>query len=89
MKINSNFTIRNIAGTWVALPLGEATIDFTGMITLNESGVLLWRALEEGATEDELVERLLAEYDGVTDEMAREDVQSFVKKLSDAGCIEK
>lgn len=87
MKINNNFSLRNIAGSWVALPLGNAVIDFTGMLTLNESGVLLWRRLEAGATRDELVETLMAEYE-VSLDLARADVDAFVEKLSGVGCIE-
>lgn len=87
MKIKSDFTIRNIAGTWVALPLGEAVIDFTGMLTLNESGLLLWHTLENGATSEELVQALLKEYE-VSAEQAASDVAAFIAKLEAAGCIE-
>ena len=88
MKISSNFALRNIAGNWVALPLGtNNVVDFTGMLTLNESGLLLWRALESGATEGELCAALLNEYD-VTEEQAMADVAAFIEKLRDIGCIE-
>ena len=86
MKINSNFVLRSIAGTWVALPIGEAVVDFRGMLTLNESGVILWRKLEGGATREELVDTLLAEYD-VSRDVAEADVDAFIKRLTDAGCI--
>ena len=86
MKINSNFVLRSIAGTWVALPIGEAVVDFRGMLTLNESGVILWRRLEGGATREELVDTLLAEYD-VSRDVAEADVDAFIKRLTDAGCI--
>jgi hypothetical protein len=87
MKIRSDFALRSIAGTWVALPLGEATVDFTGMLTLNETGVMLWRMLENGCTKEEMTAALLDEYEVARDE-AEADVDAFVKKLSDAGCID-
>lgn len=87
MRIKSNFALRSIAGTWVALPLGDATIDFTGMLTLNESGVMLWRMLEEGCTREEMAEALLKEYEVEQDE-ALTDVDAFINKLNDAGCID-
>ena len=87
MKIKSTFALRNIAGNWVALPLGAATLDFNGMLTLNESGVLLWRKLEDGCTKAELIETLLSEYEVTRDE-AEADVYSFISKLENAGCIE-
>ena len=86
MKINSNFVLRSIADNWIALPVGEAVVDFRGMLTLNESGVILWRKLEGGATREELVDTLLSEYD-VSRDMAESDVDAFIKRLTDAGCI--
>lgn len=87
MKIKSNFTLRNIADTWVALPLGETAVDFTGMLTLNESGVMLWRLLEGGSTREEMANALLREYE-VSYEEALSDVDAFIARLNDAGCIE-
>ena len=86
MKINSNFVLRSIAGNWVALPIGEAVVDFRGMLTLNESGLILWRKLEGGASREELIDTLLAEYD-VTPDVAEGDVDAFIKRLTEAGCI--
>ena len=88
MKIKNDFTLRNIAGNWVALPLGDAVVDFTGMITLNESGVLLWRALEKGACREELISALLSEYE-VSEERAASDADAFIDRLRSAGCLEE
>ena len=88
MKINENFVLRQLADTWVVLPLADKTIDFNGMITLNESGVLLWNALEQGADMDMLVKLLTSEYD-VPDAQARTDVAEFVEKLRSSGCLEQ
>ena len=43
MKINENFVLRQVVDTYVVLPIGQATVDFNGMVTLNESGAFLWR----------------------------------------------
>lgn len=88
MKINENFVLRQLADTWVVLPLAEKTIDFNGMITLNESGVLLWNALEQGADMEDLVKTLRSEYI-VSEEQAWEDAAAFVRKLDSVGCLIK
>lgn len=87
MKLKKNFVLRQVAGTWVVLPLGAETVNFSGMLQLNESGAMLWRVLEEGGSQDALVEALLGEYD-VTREQAEADVQEFLAKLDQAGCIQ-
>ena len=87
MKIKSDFTLRSIAGNWVAIPLGDAAVDFTGMLTLNESGVMLWNLLESECSRDEMIGALLGEYEVSVDEAAA-DVDAFIAKLTSAGCID-
>lgn len=87
MKIKENFVLRQVADTWVVLPLGAATLNFDGMLTLNQSGVLLWQALEKGCTEAELTEVLLEEYD-VSREEAAADVRQFLDTLIQSGCLD-
>lgn len=88
MRINENFVLRQVVDTWVVLPLADETVDFNGMITLNESGVLLWNTLEKGADIDALVDALLSEYD-VPAQQARADAEEFVEKLRSVGCIDE
>ena len=87
MKINENFVLRQIADTWVVLPLGDTTLDFNGMMTLNETGSLLWTLLERGCEASDLVDALLDEYD-VTREQAEADVEEFLNKLRNIDCLE-
>ena len=87
MKIKANFVLRQIASVWVVLPLGNAALDFREMLTLNESGVLLWRLMKEGCDREDLVTALLTEYD-VSRSVAEADADEFVEKLRSAGCLE-
>ena len=88
MKVKSNFALKKIAGTWVVLPLKEQTLDFTGMLTLNESGCMLWQLLMSGCTRAELAQALVNEYEVSYDE-ALADVNEYVEKLTLAGCIDE
>ena len=87
MKIKNEFVLREVAGSFVVLATANATMDFEGMISLNESGALLWRTLENGADEDALVKAIIEEYE-VEPKIAQADVKAFIEKLTDAGCIE-
>lgn len=88
MKLNRKFILRQVVGKWLVLPLGEATLDFNGMLTLNESGVLLWNALERDCDREALIEVLTNEYD-VSRETALADVDEFLDKLAEIGCVTK
>jgi hypothetical protein len=87
MRIKKNFALRQVAGTWVVLPLSEATIDFTGMLTLNDTGIALWNMLESDTTREDMAKALTEEYD-VTYDQALADIDEFVARLDAAGCIE-
>lgn len=88
MKLKDNLILRQVADTWVILPLTKDSLDFNGMLTLNESGALLWKVLERGADSNMLADALLAEY-AVSREEAAADVDSFLRKLAEAGCLEQ
>ena len=83
MKIDKDFTIQKVGVSFVAVPVGETSKTFHGMIRLNETGAFLWNKMTEAdQTEDSLVAALLEEYD-VDEATARSDVQKLVTALKD------
>lgn len=88
MKIKADFELKEIAGSYVVFPMGETAMDFNGMITLNETGAFLWNKLLDGADKQVLCDALCAEYN-IDAATATEDVEAYLKKLTDIGCIEE
>ena len=88
MKTRENFVLRQVAKTWVVLPVGQSASSFNGMLTLNSSGALLWKTLEQGASRETLVDVLTDNFT-VSREVALADVDAFLAKLLDADCIEE
>lgn len=88
MKLKEKLVLRQVAGTWVVLPMGKDVINFDGMLNLNDTGVLLWKKLECGAEKQELIEALMEKYD-VSEEQASADIEEFIEKLFKAGCLEE
>jgi hypothetical protein len=87
MKLKENFALRPVANTWVVLPLGAESVNFNGMMTLNETGALLWKTLEKGGDREAMADALLAEY--IVDRaQALADVDDFLAKLQEIGCLE-
>ena len=88
MKIKDGFVLRKVAGSFVVLPLASSGADFNGMLTLNESGVILWQRLAEGCSFEELTLALTEEYE-VSEDTARRDAEKFVAKIAEAGCLDR
>ncbi len=87
MKIKQGFILRKVGIQYVVAATGKASETFNGMMRLNESGAFAFRLLQEGITEDELVGRIVAEYD-VDEEAARRDAQAFLARLKEADALE-
>ena len=83
MKIKDGFILREIAGNFIVIAIGNAVKDFNGVITLNDTGAFLWKQLEKGATKEQLLEALLNEYE-VTQEIALQHIDKFIEKLTNA-----
>ena len=88
MKIKDGFVLRKVSEAYVVVAVGNEVSDFNGMITLNETGAFLWENLTSGVENaSELLEKMLAEYD-VPEEVAKKDIEVFVKKLIEAKVLE-
>ena len=89
MKLKETFIIRKMGGKCVAVPTGNISLTFKGMITLSPSAEILFNVLKKGCDGiDELAGALCAEYE-VAPEKAREDASAFVEKLRAAGLLEE
>lgn len=80
MKLKDGFMLKEVAGSYIVIPVGQ--VDFTAMITVNETGAFLWELLTQGATREELCEKMIAEY-AVDEATALRDIDNFIKILSD------
>lgn len=87
MKLNDRFVLRQVADTWVLLPLSQDTLNFNELIRLNGSGALLWQSLEQGADRDGLIRTLTSRYD-VSALEAGTDVDEFLQMLQKIGCLD-
>ncbi len=88
MKAKNGFSIKEVAGSFVIVPVGERLVDFSAMITVNETGAFLWEKLQDDISADALTEALCNEYD-VDEDTARADVAEFTQVLIAKKVIEE
>lgn len=86
MKIHKQLVKRNIAGDVILVPVGDASLELKGLLTLNETGERIWDLLPDAASEDEIFQALLEEYD-VEPSVLRTDVDAFFAKLCELAII--
>lgn len=86
MKLKQNYALREIAGELLLVPVGKASLNFNQMLTLNEVGADIWKLLPEADSEEEIVTRLLQEYE-VDPEVLRADVAEFIESVRKLGIL--
>lgn len=80
MKIRKQLVKRTIAGDVILVPVGDASLELKGLLTLNETGERMWDLLPQCDTEEALVRQMLEEYE-VDEATLRADVGEFLDRL--------
>lgn len=86
MKLKYNFAVQKVTDFWAAVPVGADSQRYNGVISLNETARDMMEFLREDITEEELVAKMLGEYD-IDEATLREHVRTFVKQLQEAGVL--
>ena len=81
IRTKKGFILRKLGKEYMAVPVGEASKDFNGMIRMNETGAFYWKELEQGITEDALVGRMLERFENLDEETARKDLREFLETM--------
>ena len=86
MKFKKEFMIREIVGETILIPMGDSNNHFNGIITINELGKFIWENLESSKDEEELLHKILEEYE-VEEKEAKDDLDEFLDKLRQVDII--
>lgn len=87
MKIKEGYILREVAGSNIVVPIGNAQVSFNGIMTLNDVGTFIWKLLENGADKQQILQAVLDEYD-VDSERAERDIAIYLEKLRSKDLIE-
>lgn len=87
MKIKEGFIKSNLGDECVVVPVGAQTVDFRGLITLNETGEFIWEILQNESEISDIVSAMTKEYD-IDEATAKADAEEFVKILLEKGFLE-
>ena len=88
MKTKKGFNLRQVCGENVIVAEGAENIDFSSIISMNESSAYLWNSIQgKEFDKNNLVELLTQEYE-VDADTAAKDVAALVAQWMKAGIIE-
>lgn len=88
MKTKKGFVLRNICGENIIVAEGKENIDFTKIISMNDSSAYLWSKVEgKDFNACTLADLLMEEYD-VDKDTASADADAIARKWKEAGIAE-
>ncbi len=88
MKLKYQFVKNEVADNIVAVAVGEDMSKFNGFIKMNNTGSEIFDLLKEEISKEDLIAKMAVLYPDETIETVTENVESFVKQLTDAGVVE-
>ena len=87
MKTSKGYTLRSLGQEFILVAEGLEAVDFSRMISMNESAAFLWNAVEGKDFEAETLVNLLMEEYGITREVAEKDVAALLQTWKEANII--
>lgn len=89
MKTKEGFNLRSVCGESIIVAEGRENIDFSNIISMNESSAYLWNNIQQKEfTAEDLAALLVKEYE-VDEETALEDARTLAQQWLKAGIIEE
>ena len=80
MKINGTYTLREVAGEILVIPVGETALKMNGMIILNPASQVIWECLEKGADTEQILQAVTEAFD-VDPAEAMQDITEFLDQM--------
>ena len=89
MKVKNGFNLRDVCGEHIIVAEGDENIDFSNIISMNESSAYLWEEVQKKGTftVDNLVELICNQYE-IDETTARKDAIALAAQWGTAGIIE-
>ena len=89
MKVKNGFNLREVCGENIIVAEGDENIDFSNIISMNESSAYLWQEVQKlnNFTIDTLTQLLCEQYE-IDEATAKKDVTTLATQWAVAGIIE-
>lgn len=88
MKIKKGFELRDVCGEQVIMAHGKENIDFSKIISLNETAAYLWNKVVGREFDEQQMVELLTEAYEVEEGVARADVKKLLAQWKENGLLE-
>ena len=86
MKLKYNFLIQEVAGTYMAVAIGEGAENFKGMIKMNGTAKRVFELIQQGLSEKDIIATMHEEYEASESDIQK-SVDTMVNQLNSQNLI--
>ncbi len=87
MKLKKNSILKKIDDQFIIIPLSEHQVEMNVVLKTNKVGAFIYEQLEKNMDKEAILAAILAKYQ-VTEEVARRDLDTFLKNLDEKGFLQ-
>ena len=88
MRIKTGFVLKDVCGEKIVVAEGRENIDFTKIISMNESAAFLWENVKDIDFDVDMLKTLLCSDYDVEEATALADSQTILNQWVEAGVVE-
>ncbi len=86
LQKSDDFVAREVGEEMILVPVAKARADLSAVLVLEGIGSHIWQLLDTCYLEEELVQRIVADYD-VAPATAADDLRAFLDELREVGAL--
>ena len=89
MKLAEGYLIREIAGSYVLIPVGQNVVDYRNILSTNNTGNFILEKLEKDNSYEELFSAVCLEYstEDKEKEQVKQDLDEFLSELREKNLL--
>ncbi len=89
MKLAKGYLIKEVAGSYVLIPVGQNVVDYRNILSTNKTGNFILEKLEEDYSYEELFSTVCVEYsaEDKEKEQVKQDLDEFLSELREKNLL--
>lgn len=90
MRINNGYVVKEIAGKYVIIPVGQNVVDYKNMLHINDTAAFVLECMREDTTRENILAKMIEKYEAETEEdkaILAKDLDEFIAAAIEYGAV--
>lgn len=90
MRINNGYVVKEIAGKYVIIPVGQNVVDYKNMLHINDTAAFILECMKEDTTRENILAKMIEKYEAETEDdkaVLAKDLDEFIVAAIEYGAV--